>query len=215
MQELPILYSFRRCPYAIRARMTLSYSGIRWQHREVHLKRKPAALIEASPKGTVPVLVLADGAVLEESLEIMGWALAQSDPEGWRTTQPAQQAEIEGIIAELDGPFKAHLDGYKYASRESAERWLPHRDACELFLAGLNERLCATAYLFGDRCCAVDVAVFPFVRQFANVQADWFAQTGLEALRRWLQHMLSSSLFVRSMQKLPAWQPGDAQQVCG
>lgn len=198
MQGLPILYSFRRCPYAIRARMALIASGLAYDHREILLRDKPAAMLASSPKGTVPVLVLADGRVIDESLDIMRWALEQSDPEGW-----LKNADV-ALVADYDGAFKHHLDRYKYAGRY-AEEPLVHRAAAADMLWKLDAQLGAGDFLGGARWSFADVAVFPFVRQFDGVDPAWFQLKAPLNVRRWLLVMVSSKLFARAMIRRTLW----------
>jgi glutathione S-transferase len=210
MTALPILYSFRRCPYAIRARLALKHAGIPTELREVSLKHKPAAMLSLSPKGTVPVLQRADGSVLEESLDIMHWALspepAQPAASRWRTGCATGQA----LIALNDGAFKRLLDSYKYATHQSAYPAASFRNAAvELFVAPLDQRLRASRYLLGETPSLADLAIAPFIRQFAGVDADWFAAAPLPALRQWLDTLTQSALFVSIMPKRVPWQPGD------
>ena len=204
---LPVLYSFRRCPYAMRARLALRYAGVAFELREVALKAKPAALLALSPKATVPVLQLPDGTVLEESLDIMAWALARSDPEGWLTQGPP--AEAQALIGRNDGPFKVLLDRYKYANRHPEFAPAHYRQqAVDLHIGPLNERLGATAYLLGEGPSIADAAIFPFVRQFAGVDEAWFAEAPFPALRGWLDRWLTSPLFRDVMEKFPLWEAG-------
>ncbi len=198
MRDSPILYSFRRCPYAMRARMALLMSGTIYTHREVLLRDKPAAMLAASPKGTVPVLVLADGTVIDESIDIMHWALSRQDPEGWL---PRVDAEL---IATFNGAFKHHLDRYKYAGRHDVDP-LMHRAAGLAMLGELGERLKARDYLDGVTRGFSDVALFPFVRQFAGVEAPWFAAHAPRRVREWLAILVASELFEQAMIKLAPW----------
>lgn len=198
MSQEPILYSFRRCPYAIRARMAVMASGVSYTHREVLLRDKPAAMLAASPKGTVPVLVLADGSVMDESIDIMRWALAQHDPEQWLA-----QAD-QGLIDTFDTAFKHHLDRYKYANRFEGDP-LAHRAEGLAQLVNLGERLSDEGYLGGARRGFTDIALFPFVRQFAAVDADWFAASVPVAVRTWLARLTGSDLFQRAMVRKPLW----------
>jgi len=206
---LPLLYSFRRCPYAIRARLALRQAGVAVQLHEVSLRDKPAAMLAMSPKGTVPVLQLPGGTVLDESLDIMLWALAQADPDGWLAGAKSVNAEAKALIARNDGPFKALLDRYKYASRYPQFPAAHYRDeAVALHLAPLDALLAAQSdaarpCLLGARISLVDAAIFPFVRQFAAVDAAWFATAPLPALRAWLQRWLDSALFQAVMEKPP------------
>ncbi|RZL02961.1 MAG: glutathione S-transferase [Rubrivivax sp.] len=209
---LPILYSFRRCPYAIRARLALKAAQVPVALREVVLRDKPAALLAISPKGTVPVLQLPDGQVLQESLDIMIWALRQSDPEDW-LTQGDEQASRD-LVALNDGPFKALLDCYKYPERHPACTATEYRQqAIDLFIADLDQRLSRQPCLLSDKPSLADMAIMPFIRQFAQVDAEWFAGEPFPALRRWLQGLVGSPLFEAVMARHPAWQAGDTPTV--
>ncbi|MEG3165442.1 glutathione S-transferase [Sphingomonas sp. PB2P19] len=185
-----LLYSFRRCPYAIRARLAIAVSGVKVDTVEVALRDKPAALRTASPKATVPVLVIDDGQVIEQSLDIMRWALTQADPEAWLDGDDA------ALIATNDGAFKHHLDRYKYAAPADRDG---HRDAAAALLAPLETRLSCHANLAGDRRTLVDMALLPFVRQFAQVDSAAFAALPLPGLHRWLARHLASPLFEQVM----------------
>ncbi|WAT17906.1 glutathione S-transferase [Aurantiacibacter sp. MUD11] len=200
----PVLYSFRRCPYAMRARLALVVSGTACELREVKLSDKPQAMLDASPKGTVPVLVLEGGAVVDESLDVMRWALSQTDPEGWLERDDA------ALVAENDGPFKQALDRYKYPNRYDDCDPLPHRERGAEFLRLLDERLAKGGQLCGDRRGLADAAIFPFVRQFANHDRDWFDALPFAHVHRWLAGHLDSPLFKTVMQREKPWQPGDA-----
>lgn len=195
------LYSFRRCPYAMRARLALRYAGVPVQIVEVSLKAKPAEMLALSPKGTVPVLALEDR-VIDESLEIMHWALAQHDPEDWRlSTAPSAQARMAALIAENDQVFKVHLNRYKYAERYPEAPMEHYRGQGEAFLARLDGLLQQRRYLLAEHPSLADMALLPFVRQFAHVDREWFAQTPHGALQRWLREWLESPLFVGVMAK--------------
>jgi len=192
-----VLYSFRRCPYAIRARMALRYSGVAVQVLGVSLKGKPAEMLALSPKGTVPVLSV-DGRVIDESLAIMHWALAQHDPEGWLLGgDPA----VQSLIEENDQRFKHHLNRYKYAERYPEQPMEFYRAEGEVFLRRLDELLADREYLLADHLSLADVALAPFVRQFAHVDREWFAGTPYRRLQDWLQRFLESPLFVAVMAK--------------
>ena len=204
---MTILYSFRRCPYAMRARMALWISGTVCELREVKLSAKPPELLAASPKGTVPVLVLPDGRVIDESLDIMRWALAQRDPEGWlaRGDTPVQRA----LVDTCDGAFKHALDRYKYAERHperSANAWRDDAVAC--LIAPLEAQLSATPQLGGEQPGLSDAAIFPFVRQFAAVDAAWWAASPWAATRRWHDRWATGALMASCMHKFAPWQPG-------
>ena len=199
---LPILYSYRRCPYAMRARMALSYAGIAVDAREISLKDKPAHMLQVSPKGTVPVLVLPDGTVIEQSLDIMQWALQQHDPDGWLKADPLQTKQL---IAENDGTFKQSLDRYKYAIRFPEHPAEYYRQQGEQFLAALEQRMQQQAFLMRDTVSLADIAIFPFVRQFAAVDQPWFDSANYIRLRSWLEQMVESELFERVMAKYPVY----------
>jgi glutathione S-transferase len=195
------LYSFRRCPYAMRARMALRYSGVPVNIVEVSLKAKPAEMLALSSKGTVPVLS-ADGRVIDESLAIMQWALAQNDPQDWLLKDdPAGQARIAALIESNDQTFKVHLNRYKYAERYPEQPMEVYRAEGEVFLRQLDELLEGRDYLLAVHPSLADVALMPFVRQFAHVDREWFAQTPYVRLLGWLQRFLVSDLFTGVMQK--------------
>lgn len=208
MTPLPILYSFRRCPYAMRARHALLAGRQTVVLREVLLRDKPADMLAVSPKGTVPVLVLPDGTVLEESLDIMAWALDRADPDGWCSEEPADGSDADLLIARNDGPFKHHLDRYKYANRYEGADATRHRDAAEAVLADLDARLQTRPFLLGDRFTRADAALLPFVRQFANADRSWFDATPYPSVQRWLASYLASPGFAAVMFRVPQWQPG-------
>ncbi|PKP94257.1 MAG: glutathione S-transferase [Alphaproteobacteria bacterium HGW-Alphaproteobacteria-16] len=195
----PVLYSFRRCPYAMRARMALAVSGVAHEIREIRLRAKPTAMLAASPKGTVPVLVLSDGSVIEESIDIMRWALARNDPEDWLA------GDDTALIATNDGPFKHHLDRYKYADRYEADG-IDHRAAALALLEPLQARLATQPFLCGERWTLTDAAIMPFVRQFAATDRAWFDAQPLPDLRRWLDDAIASPLFGRVMTVHPVWE---------
>jgi glutathione S-transferase len=180
--------------------MAIAISGVEVEHREIILRDKPAEMLKVSSKGTVPVLLLPDGRVVDESLDVMRWALTQNDPEGW-----LESAE-EPLIAANDGPFKQALDRYKYPHRYDLPDGLVHREAAMEHLQALNQKLTAAPYLSGSQRGFCDIALFPFVRQFANTDRDWFDPLPLPALQHWLTEMLASPLFERIMTKHPLWE---------
>ncbi|MFY0731849.1 glutathione S-transferase [Pseudomonas sp. NFX15] len=195
------LYSFRRCPYAMRARMALRYSGVAVDIVEVSLKAKPAEMLALSGKGTVPVLN-ADGRVIDESLDIMRWALAQNDPQDWLLEgDPAAAAQIPGLIEQNDQVFKVHLNHYKYAERYPEQPIEAYRTEGEVILRKLEALLQGRDYLLADHPSLADVALMPFVRQFAHVDREWLAQTPYRRLQAWLQRFLESELFSAVMKK--------------
>jgi glutathione S-transferase len=200
-KPLPVLYSFRRCPYAIRARMAVFNAGINVELHEVSLKHKPQAMLTASPKGTVPVLCVA-GKVIDESLDIMRWALSIHDPDHWYCAYSETDKLIaQRLIHENDTDFKSWLDKFKYAERFPDHSADFYRQQCEAFLQTLDQRLQQQAYLLTTTLSFADVAIFPFVRQFSMVEKTWFDQCGYMHLRRWLNSLLDLALFKRVMAK--------------
>ena len=205
---LPILYSFRRCPYAIRARMAIAYASITLEMREVALANKPSAMLAISPKGTVPVLQLSDR-VIDESVEVMRWALSQSDPENWLAVD--SQQEQSTLIEENDNEFKGWLDKYKYWDRYPEQSQQDYRMKAENFLSTLELRLQQNSYLLGDNMCMADIAIFPFIRQFAFVDKPWFDDADYPSVQRWLNQFLQSKLFEQVMVKQALWQQSNDQ----
>ena len=202
---MPTLYSFRRCPFAIRARMALVHSGIRAELREVKLSDMPESMLKLSPKATVPVLVLGDGTVIDESIDVMHWSLSQSDPEQWNDIDEASRQ----LIYRIDEEFKPLLDLYKYADRHPELSQVEHRVKGEVYLDELNQLLSLQPFLSGNECRLTDVAIFPFIRQFAGVEPGWFESCEYSSVRNWLNLMLENGLFLRVMKKNPFWKPGD------
>ena len=190
-----ILYSFRRCPWAMRARLALRYAECDVQVVEVKMKEKPAELLALSPKGTVPVLDTGDG-VLEESLDIMRWALDRHDPEDWRLlADPAAARQADALIARNDSTFKAQVNLYKYAERYPEHSRAHYRAQSEPWLAELESLLENRPWLLADHPCLADAALLPLMRQFAGVEPQWFAEAAYPQLRSWIQGWLGSSLF--------------------
>ena len=230
----PILYSFRRCPYAMRARAALIASGITVELREVELRDKPAAMLAASPKGSVPVLVLREGdgeavghppayplrvlpdeKVIDESWDIMLWALRQHDPQAWLGKDDCHAQAALTLVIENDTTFKHNLDRYKYPERFPGQPQSAYRIAGEQFLQQLEQRLSTTPCLLGETFTLADAALLPFVRQFSAIDSDWFATAPYPALRAWLEQFTSSELFSLVMQKFPVWQPGNEPVTFG
>jgi len=205
---LPILYSFRRCPYAMRARMALAASGTVCELREVVLAHKPPALLQASSKGTVPVLVLPDGTVLEQSLDIMLWALHQSDPQQWLSVTAAALDAVLLLIQQCDGDFKYHLDRYKYPNRYDLADGVAHRCAGAQFLQMLDARLHPSEMLHGDHFGLADAAIAPFVRQFAHTDRTWFSSQPWAKLQQWLAAFEASDRYRGVMDKHVPWESG-------
>lgn len=197
---LPILYSYRRCPYAMRARMALKLAGIDVEIREISLRDKPAHMLQVSPKATVPVLVLQDGTVIEQSLDIMHWTLQQ------HALGANALAVADTLISENDTAFKQALDAYKYPERYPSKTQIQHRAEGEVFLQKLENLLLENIFLFSATPSLSDIAIFPFVRQFASVDAAWFETASYPKLQAWLNRLVESELFVSVMEKQPIYQ---------
>jgi glutathione S-transferase len=201
MNDLAVLYSYRRCPYAMRARMALSYAGVAVEIREISLRDKPLDMLSISPKGTVPVLQTGP-LVIEQSLEIMQWALSQSDKDGWLNNLEASA----DLITINDGPFKRLLDQYKYPNKFPEVAIKDTLDkAMDICLLPLEQRLQKSRYLLGDQMRLADVAIFPFIRQFSMVNSVWFEKSHLNHLKKWLNEQIESDLFLSVMHKYPTW----------
>ena len=203
----PCLYSFRRCPYAMRARLGILFAELQVELREITLKNKPPQMLAISPKGTVPVLQLLDGTVIEESREIMIWALAQQDPQGLLHDAALHEANV--LIDKNDNEFKHWLDRYKYADRHLEMSQTEYRQRGEAFLQVLEELLTKNPYLLGKGITLADIGIMPFVRQFAHVNRDVFYNLPYPNLQRWLQDWLQHPLFLQAMAKFEPWQDGD------
>lgn len=198
LHTLPILYSYRRCPYAMRARMAIKYADILVETREISLKDKPAHLLQVSPKGTVPVLVLPGGKVIDQSIEIMYWALHENDVDGWLSADASQTRQL---IDENDSSFKQALDKYKYAIRFPEHPAEVYKRQGELFLQKLESLLNISDFLLKDQPVLADIAIFPFVRQFTAVDSVWFESSEYLKLKAWLKRLVSSELFKQVMEK--------------
>ncbi len=204
---MAILWSFRRCPYAMRGRMGLKVSGLAYEHREIILRDKPQEMLEASPKGTVPVFIKDNGEIIEESLDLLNWALSQHDPLEWLNCD-LDAANL--YITANDTDFKYHLDRYKYASRYNVDAKrgdadLSHRAEAERHIQKLEEALSVNSYLLGETQSIADIAIFPFMRQFSNVEPDWWKIAPYPQTRKWLAHHVESDLFKSIMKKHPLW----------
>lgn len=205
------LYSFRRCPYAMRARLAIVLAELKVELREIVLKNKPAQMLAISPKGTVPVLELVetDGSsrrVIEESRDILQWALEQHDPQAVLDVEPAS---AQALIEQNDNEFKHWLDRYKYSDRYPELSQLEYRERGEVFLQVLETLLAKHRYLLGDTISSADIGIMPFVRQFAHVDQEVFYQLPYPHLQQWLGDWLQHPAFQQVMVKLPAWQEGD------
>ncbi len=197
-----ILYTFRRCPYAMRARLAIALSNQTVNFREIVLQDKPAGMLQISSKGTVPVLQLANGDILDESLDIMAWALEQNDPKA------CLQGDLHAMLQLIDYNdfnFKNWLDKYKYADRFPEFNARYYREKAEEFISELDEQLSHNAFLFGDKMCLADLAIFPFIRQFSLVDKSWFDNSPYSHLQAWLNHFAQSALFESIMEKHPIW----------
>jgi len=206
-KALPVLYSFRRCPYAMRARLAIAYSGIQVNLREIELKNKPTELLDISPKATVPVLQCTDGTIIDESRDIMAWALQQHDPDNWL------ESIAHPLMDENDNSFKKALDCYKYADRFPEYSQDHYRQNGELFLEKIEKLLKNHTFIQNNHLSFVDIAIFPFIRQFYFVNKEWFESANYPHLNTWLQAHLNSNLFSKIMQKYPAWQAGDETTI--
>ena len=206
---LPILYSFRRCPYAMRARMSILSAGIRCELREVVLREKPAELIALSPKATVPILQLTEGTIIDESLNIMLWALENYDPENWLNPPNSSLTEALELVKKTETQLKPNLDRYKYPDRYTGANKIEHRGKCTKFIGILEEILSEMPYLFGKRACIADIAIFPFIRQFANTDRNWFDKLPYQHTQAWLTKFLNSAHFDIAMKKYTQWHAGN------
>jgi glutathione S-transferase len=200
-KTLPVLYTFRRCPYAMRARMAIYAAGVKVEHIEVSLKNKPQSLLDYSPKGTVPVVVTANNELIDQSRDIMLWALHQADPENWLLqSAPLRQEEMSKLVDTCDIEFKPLLDRYKYCDRYPEFSQTEYRKKAEFFLQLLDDRLAKQQYLMDEQIRFADVAIFPFVRQFANTDKIWFTESPYRNLQCWLEKCTNTKLFAAIME---------------
>ena len=213
MSKLPILYTFRRCPYAMRARLAIAASGKKVELREVVFREKPEHMLEQSPKGTVPVVIDTDGKVYEESRDVMDWVLAGNDNEGWLKPDVGTVEEMQILVDEADGPFKDALDRFKYPDHYENNDPMVAREKASTFLRRLDARLAKYEFLFGSHMTYADAAILPFVRQFANVDREWFDSEDWPHVKRWLEAFLGSERLDFIMDKYPQWHEGDAVTV--
>ena len=209
--NLPILYSFRRCPYAMRARMAIHISGQKCELREVLLRNKPPSMLEYSAKGTVPVLILQDGNVIDESLDVIDWALNLNDPDDWQRSKDTKKTKE--LIKINDGEFKYHLDRYKYSKRYDNEDPEFHRKKCLKFIESINNELNNSKYIFDDNISYADIVLLPFIRQFRIADIEWFDSLPYNNLKKWLSGFLDSTLLNSIMKKYDLWKEGDKSIV--
>ncbi|CAH7192053.1 Glutathione S-transferase [Vibrio chagasii] len=210
---LPVLYSLRRCPYAMRGRMGIALSKQQVLLREIVTKDKPSELLASSPKGTVPVLVLSDGKVIEQSLDVMMWALHQNDPQDLlRSSNPSLSEQIHQLIQQNDNEFIGHLEKYRASVRYRNDDIEQRRNLCEAFISELEAKLAHHDYFFGDSPSLADFAVMPFVSQFVRVEKKWFVQSEYQNVGRWLRSHLESKLYTQVMKQYPLW--NDTKQDC-
>ena len=208
-----ILYSFRRCPYCMRAHMALKYAGIDVELREVDLNDMPEEALRVSSNATVPLLVLDDGSFIDESWDIVKWALEQNDPDHWLGKDKEHLLDAEILIETNDFSFKEDLDHYKYADRHPENTQEYYRERCEEFIEELEEMLSDNTFLLAEKLSLADIGVFPFVRQFSKVDEEWFAESPYPRVRHWLQSLIDSALFKQVFKKHDLWRPG-APPVC-
>jgi len=216
MEKLPILYSLRNCPYAMRARMAIFKSSQMVLLRDLVLSNKPVEMMQASPKGTVPVLVLTNGTVIEESLDVMLWALYESDPRDLlHSFDESSLSEMLKLINEFDSEFKACLEQYKCAKRYQEDNIEECRVACQHYLHRLEQRLSKHAFLISDNESLADIALIPFIRQFARVERQWYLQSPYPKVRLWLNKYLQSVMFSKVMTKHPLWLDSKQEVIFG
>ena len=209
MLSTPILYSFRRCPYCMRAHMALKYAGMKVILREVELRNLPAEALAVSPHATVPSLVVSADEYMDESWDIVKWAIKQHDPDNWAGDNNEYLNHAEMLVETNDHSFKEDLDHYKYADRHPEHPMEYYRERCEEFLEELNEMLEENVYLLSEHISIADIAVFPFIRQFSLVDKDWFDQAPYPELQRWLKAILDTEWFADAFKKHELWQSGN------
>ena len=207
--QTPILYSFRRCPYCMRAHMALKYAGIKVELREVKLSCLPNELTSISSADTVPVLLLPDSTVFTESWDIVKWALTQNDPEAWQGKDKEFLLDAEMLIETNDYSFKTDLDHYKYADRHPEHSVEHYREACEEYLVEIEELLSDTHYLLSNQISLADIGVFPYIRQFSLVDKTWFDAAPYPKTQKWLSSLLATELFEDVFQKHDLWKTND------
>jgi len=204
-----ILYSFKRCPYAMRARMALYLTNIQCELREVSLKNKPSTMLDISPKGTVPILLLDNGNVIDESLDVINWALKQHNVFAANLLDH-QEIFTDKTIELFDGDFKFNLDRYKYSTRYHDVNEQIHRESCLKILKELDKFFIGSAWFFGDDINKLDISILPFIRQFRLANSEWFdAQADIKNIKYWLNTFLESDLFKKIMTSYEPWKEPD------
>jgi len=227
----PILYSLQHCPYAMRARMGILLADQCVRLRAIVLKNKPKEMLKVSPKGTVPVLVIEnestfnnaleengikDYKVIEESLDVMLWALTKNDPRNLLLNhQPTMLAEMLSFISHFDCEFKSNLEKYKSAKRYHDDDKLSHREACIKDISQLEQKLSQHQYLMGDQLSLVDYAILPFIRQFTRVERKWYLSSPYPKLQLWLKSHIESPLYSKVMAKHPLWSENNEDVIFG
>ena len=206
-KKYPILYTFRRCPYAMRARLAIKASGVIVEIREVKLKNKPEELLNISPKATVPVLYISSKKIIEESLDIMKWALEINDPLKLLKQEKLNRIEVHNTFNKLENDFKQNLDRYKYSSRFDQPNPELYRDKNLKILNEFNTSLQHNKGIYSSHLSLLDYAIFPFVRQFRNVNSVWFDSLELNFLKSWLYELIDSDQFSSIMKKNLIWEP--------
>ena len=191
----------------MRARMAIAISGQQVEFREVILRDKPQSMIELSPKGTVPVLSLSSGQVIDESLDVIDWALKLNAPDNWLRSNKSEKSSK--LIHTNDNEFKHHLDRYKYSKRYDNENPLAHREKCLIFINELEEQLGYSQFLYDDKISALDISILPFIRQFRIADMEWFDSLAKPNIQNWLMKFLESKLFKSIMIKYDKWEKGD------
>lgn len=202
---LPILYSLRHCPFAMRARLAIFKSQKAVELRDVKLTNKPVSMLVASPKGTVPILVVSSQHIIEESIDVMLWVLQQNDPDNMLD----ELATAMTFIQRYDREFKPCIEAYKCAKRYHETNLEECRRACEVFIQDLELRLSQHAYVLGEQESIADLAILPFIRQFAKVERPWYVQSSYTHVKRWLNSYLQSAMFNKIMAPNPIWEEGN------
>ena len=210
INKYPTLYSFRRCPYAMRARLALRLCKIECIIREISLKAKNIEFLKVSPKGTVPVLVLPNGKVLEESLDIINWSLEQNDPNNLKVDDEVTKKINDKYIQLFDKDFKFHLDRYKYSSRYNISNSEIHRNKARNILTEINSMLEGKDYIGGQCMSLLDISILPFVRQYRIADINWFDNhLGLRNINNWVNIFLNTEILASIMTKYKVWEKED------